>query len=420
MYEKTYLLSPLYSLPDKNLADSLIGDHLDKEVQQFSNRELFFLSNDKKNKLFIINSTIKHFLSFFNSPGTLESAINAFARQIQCKPDEIAQTMASFLKDMTRRGVIVDMETAERINHIEDAEDKDELLFEVGEVIEEFKIEQVISKRRLVQLFLASHCQTGQKVVIKVAKINSRVEDEHLPHIKKDFGQEFLIMKEIGEHPNVCQLISYQQEGRKPYGIIEHVEGITLRSFLQKKSPILQTKFHVIEQVFAAIAHVQSRQVIHGDIHASNFLIMADNTVKLIDFDLSNREHPQENEILRKGGVYDYIPPERTRMNAFSFMSKEADYCSEVFQLGIIMFFILYEKLPFSGFTWEQLAHKINHEHPVLATKSPSQEPIPASILKVLEQALSKAPADRYPNAMQLHQAFTKALSTNTKSPKSE
>ena len=152
---------------------------------------------------------------------------------------------------------------------------------------------------------------------------------------------------------------------------------------------------------------MHQKKILHGDIHASNFLIKNDLTVKLIDFDLANREHLLRHEILHEGGVHEFIAPEKIAINAFEMVKERSDYRSEVYQLGVIFYILVFRDLPFKALSWHELALKIINDEPNyifensrknIAETSLNEE-IPSIIIDFLKKCLSKNPQNRFENA---------------------
>ena len=148
--------------------------------------------------------------------------------------------------------------------------------------------------------------------------------------------------------------------------------------------------------------------MLHGDIHLNNFLVHPTNLhVKLIDFDLANHAQPKRGEIVHEGGIHEYIAPEKINPNSFDLFEEPADYRSEVFQLGIILYAIFFGKLPFEALTWQELTEKIRFSEPSFATDMP----VPMPIINLIKKSLAKNPKDRFGNAVLLHKALIGPLS---------
>ncbi len=111
----------------------------------------------------------------------------------------------------------------------------------------------------------------------------------------------------------------------------------------------------------------------------------------------------KRGEVVAKGGVLDYIAPEKINSNSFDIAHSRADFCSEVYQIGLIGYIIFFGKLPFDAPTWSALADKITHEvadftHPIC--------PIPSQFLQFLQRAMAKNPTQRFASAIEMQTVF--------------
>lgn len=157
-------------------------------------------------------------------------------------------------------------------------------------------------------------------------------------------------------------------------------------------------------------------KLIHGDIHSSNILITEDNCVKIIDMGLTvNVEEIEKNELVKFGGVIFFMPPERINITTVNKYSKQPDLCSDVYQIGLLIYLVLYKKKPFNGFIWEELADNIKNRNPTFSDNSFLNYEIPEGIINLVKKCLAKNPADRFRNAAEILEDFEMHLFTERK-----
>jgi tRNA A-37 threonylcarbamoyl transferase component Bud32 len=401
------VLSPYFSLPD---ASEVIGKNkvADRpEIRLLREKKLFILSNDH-GKVFLINPTIKTFLEAFKKPKKLDQVIEEFAEMSSCRPDQIEAAMQSFYKDMSDEGIIIPKDIAENISQILKDEPNNSAHYNSGDIIGKYQVIKEINIRQASQLYLAKAPDSHRQVVIKTIIYPELLPKEVKNRSWKKFSQEFKLMESLGHHPNVCELIEINEEGQNPFAAIEYIQGQSIRAYIKNNELDINRKLKLIHQVISAIAHVQSQRIVHGDIHLSNFLVNQDEQIKLIDFGLSNHVKLENGEIKRNGGVYECIPPERVKNGSFSFLAQRADFRSEVFQLGVIAFYILYGHYPFSGFTWQELAEAIKNEPVQLEKTTKEGDQIPEQVMKMLNSAFQKNPKERFADAREMLDFFDK------------
>jgi eukaryotic-like serine/threonine-protein kinase len=157
----------------------------------------------------------------------------------------------------------------------------------------------------------------------------------------------------------------------------------------------------IFKQILTTMAGIHSRKVLHGDVHYSNILLNDRNEVKIIDFDLALEAHHIQKTHVSQGGIRDFIPPERIDDSAFEVSLMPPDYRAEVFQIGVIGYFILFGDYPFKGMTWKELAKNIKE-----ATPKWSNPILPQPIIAFLQKALAKNPSARFESAEAMRQAW--------------
>jgi len=393
-----YILSPHYTIPPPEKIVSIYAKYekLPEEIRQLRDGEAFFLETSRGTQ-FLINPTIKLFIEAFTNPTTLKEVITSFAAKAGVDSQKILEVMENFFQILVKKKILLTEQDASRVTSLLEKETLTKPKFQPGDLINEFEVIRKISIRKITQLYLCKQNGSDTLKVIKLLIQPEESSDSFKEKSLKTFRQEFQLMKELTPHPNICGISDYNNE--ENYAVLEFIEGISLRKTIDKSVASFKEKLEIIKQVLTAIAYVQNKQIIHGDLHLSNFLINEDNQVKLIDFGMSNHTIPEENEVVRNGGIHECVPPERAKeKGGFGFLKKKADVRSEVFQMGVIIYYTLYGKYPFFGFTWKKLAHSIINDQLDFPTKTVENDPIPAFLLDLLDKALQKNPLDRYEN----------------------
>lgn len=394
----SYVLSPQFSIPPADEILNLYSNfkELPEELEQVKNKEAFFLKNITGTK-FLINPTIKLFIEAFNEPKTLNEVVQSFAEQAKASPDQIVPVMEPFFNQLVKRKILITESDASDFKTIVKKESFTKAKYKVGDQIDNYEVVSKISIRKATQLYLSKQNKSNELAVIKLLILPEELPEKQKEKSLKKFRQEFNLMSELPPHPNVCRLIDYNKE--TDYAILEYIEGKSLKRIIETGSTNIKKRLEIIHQVMQALAFVQQQNIVHGDIHLSNFLVTDDFQVKLIDFGLSNHSTPTENEIVRNGGVYECIPPERAKEHGgFGFLKQKSDFRSEVFQCGVVLFYLLYKRYPFYGFTWKKLAHSIVHDQLNFSQKTNENDSIPGFIIQLLSKSLQKNPMDRFEN----------------------
>ncbi len=366
------------------------------EVQKLLNEELFALDNG--NTWYLINPVIKEFLEHFHQTSTLSKIIADFARRAHCKEAEVAPTMQKFFETMTNKKFLrpVRSEALKAKTNTR--------IFSDGTQVGRYQIVRRLFHNQKIEVYEAIDLKTREKVAVKALKISSEHSAKQLAEKRRNFLQEFELLKMIGYHPYICQMKVVVEQEYYCFGVLELVDDISIRRHLKNCNPPLIERFRLARQFFSAMAYVHQQGILHGDLHISNVLVHQGKKVKVIDFDMANRFHIIEGETIHYGGVHQYIAPEKINNKTFYIVNSRADYRSEVFQIGVIFYYMLYEKMPFQAFSWQSLSEQIKKQNLVFAPRAATQEAIPRALLKLLARTLAKKPEDRFASAKQLYQ----------------
>jgi len=410
---ENYILNPLLDIQGyKELKKTLHNKEDDLSepiVKKIKKGKLFLLKG--RTKSLLINDSIKTFLTLFKNATSLETASQSFAQTYHTSKEKVLPTLDKFLYDMRYQGIIVGLEEYQELLQLKEDSSQQERLpvFPIGSTVQQYRIVDLIAFKPKFDIYLAHNLKNQQTVVLKTLYFPEEENKWEKKEKNIILRQEFQLLNEVSGHPNICQYLDFYKNGKQAFGVMEYIKGWTLKSYLKKQQPNLQQKILLIQQLFDALAHVHKCGIVHGDIHKSNFLINEQHQIKLFDFDLANHHKLRKKELERRGGVFKYFPPEKIRKNCFEFMKAKADYRSEVYQIAIVAYYILYGQLPFKALTWRQLAKKIKKELPVFTVHTPKQETIPSVFIQLLKRSLSKQPTNRYKSAKVLAKKWKQA-----------
>lgn len=399
-----YQISPEFQfIASDDVQEKQIETHWDKQVlSQIMNKEVFILGNLEEAKYYLLNPSTKSFLELFQTPNTFKSCLKQFSQLAACSPDEALPIVKRFFDDMKHRDILV-------ANNKSNGVPQHQIITELSALTEflHFKIVKCLRAvpSQYTYIYIAQNEQTDERVLLKRLFFEKELTHKEKKYWTELFFQEFELMQEIGTHKHICEVKEVNTEGG--YAVLEYIDGKGLREFIQTQELNTAEKVCIISQVIEAIAFVHYKRILHGDIHASNFLIQSDLTVKLIDFDLANRENPLEHEWVNEGGVFEYIPPEKINRNSFEIIKARSDYRSEVYQLGVILYIILYKKLPFNTLTWHELTDKILNSEPDWSNDSFTPD---SDMIVFLKKCLDKNPLCRFENASDMLLEWNKIM----------
>jgi hypothetical protein len=142
-------------------------------------------------------------------------------------------------------------------------------------------------------------------------------------------------------HPGIIRLIDNFIEDHRAYLVLEHVEGITLRDLVEKQGPLSEEKVLLVVKQLCDIfgyLHGQSPPVVHRDFSPDNLMLMSDDNVKLLDFNVALQSESSATKTVV--GKHHYIAPEQ-------FRGKPCTQ-SDLYSIGATIYFLLTGKDPVS------------------------------------------------------------------------
>ncbi|MGA8864934.1 MAG: protein kinase [Gallionella sp.] len=196
-------------------------------------------------------------------------------------------------------------------------------------------------------------------------------------------------------HPNIVTIYDLGESGDMAYIAMELMEGRDLQEIIQGKRRLLVTDaLNIAIQVAAGLSYAHQRGVVHGDIKPSNIMILGDNHVKIADFGIAKMASSKE---IKQGNAVYGTPP---FMSPEQIQGKPIDARSDIFSLGVVLYYVLTERLPFPE---EDINLLMNQIIGVVPEKPSSLNPgISEALDTVIFKCLAKSPDDRYKNANDL------------------
>lgn len=202
-------------------------------------------------------------------------------------------------------------------------------------------------------------------------------------------------------HPNIVGVHDVGEEEGLYFIVMEFVEGITLKSFIERKGKLsIREAIGISIQIAQGLEAAHSHHIIHRDIKPQNIMISKDGKVKVTDFGIAKAATSQTITSNAMGSVH-YISPEQAR-GGFS------DERSDIYSLGVTMYEMICGQVPFSGDNTVSVALLHIEEEPTpLKELEPS---LPISAEKIIQKCMQKKPERRYSSATELIADLKRAL----------
>ncbi len=220
----------------------------------------------------------------------------------------------------------------------------------------------------------------------------------------RDFVSKFRVEAQAAAglmHPNIVNVYDVGEENGSHYIVMELVEGITLKKYIEKKARLsVKEAVSIAIQMAMGIEAAHNNHIIHRDIKPQNIIISKEGKVKVTDFGIAKAATSNTITSNVMGSVH-YTSPEQVR-GGFS------DEKSDIYSLGITLFEMLTGRVPFNGETTVAVAIKhIQEQMPSVREFVPE---IPISVEQIVKKCTQKSPDRRYQSAPELIEDLKKSL----------
>jgi serine/threonine protein kinase len=254
-----------------------------------------------------------------------------------------------------------------------------------------YQIEKSLGSGGMAVVYRARDLTLERVVAVKVLREDYSSD----PAFRERFRQEATAAANLA-HPSIVTVHDFGIDQGHLFIVMEYVPGTDLNSILQKRGRFtIDEALPLIRQACAGIGYAHRAGLVHCDVKPHNFLISPDNRLKVTDFGIARALasiNPEEKTHVVWGSPQ-YFSPEQAAGNAPS-------PASDVYSLGVVMYYMLTGRLPFTAATVAELVEM----HRSAPPPAPSQfnPAIPLALEEILLKVLSKEPSARYRTADQL------------------
>ena len=220
-------------------------------------------------------------------------------------------------------------------------------------------------------------------VAIKVLKSDYRTDEVFIRKFLSEAQAAAGLM-----HPNVVNVYDVGQDRGLYYMVMELVEGITLKDYIEKKGKLSPKETVSISiQMVTGLQAAHNQHIVHRDIKPQNIIISKDGKVKVTDFGIARATTSTQTISTSVMGSVHYTSPEQARGGV-------VDQKSDIYSIGITMYEMVTGHVPFDGDSTVTVALKHLQEE----ITSPAEEvpDLPYSLECIIMKCTQKNPAMRY------------------------
>lgn len=245
-----------------------------------------------------------------------------------------------------------------------------------------YEILDKIGAGGMSDVFLAKDHSLGREVAVKILK-QEFAED-------RTFVAKFRAEAQAAaglEHPNIVSIYDVGSEGSLYYIVMEYVEGITLKTYINKKGRLTYNEaLSIAIQVGRGIEAAHKKNIIHRDIKPQNIIISREGKVKVMDFGIARAVTSNTVSADIMGSVH-YASPEQARNGYVTFTT-------DIYSLGIVMYEMVTGRVPYDGETTVAIA--IQHLQGEMVPPSEYAPDLPIAVERIIQKATMKTQSRRY------------------------
>ena len=270
----------------------------------------------------------------------------------------------------------------------------------VGQELGHYQIIAKIGEGGMGVVYRAYDKVLHRDVAIKVVNKNGRLD----PSVSQNLLHEARASSSLS-HPNICTIYEVGETDGELYIAMELIEGKSLRDMSGDVGLPPESVLRYGGQIASALSRAHDRGIVHRDLKTANIVVTADGLVKVLDFGLAKQvgsgifESQTRSFATLEGassvsGTLPYMAPEILRGGA-------ADYRSDLWALGVVLYESASGRLPFEGQTGFEISSAILREIP-----NPLGPPVPPGLWGIIQRCLAKEPTQRYQRAGEVQAAL--------------
>lgn len=269
----------------------------------------------------------------------------------------------------------------------------------IGKRLGSYQVLEQIGQGGMATIFKAYQPAMDRYVAVKILPRHFTEDETFIGR----FTQEARTLARL-EHPHILPVYDYGEQEGITYLVMRYIEAGTLKDLIARRGPMeLNEAARILGQVGRALGYAHIQEVIHRDIKPSNVLMDERGDAFLTDFGIAKlvagtAQFTATGAIV---GTPAYMSPEQG-------MGKPADYRSDIYALGVMLYEMVTGRVPYEAET--PLAVLLKHVNAPLPLPRQIKPGLPEAVERVILKAMAKSPDDRFQTAEGMVETLQKAV----------
>jgi serine/threonine protein kinase len=256
----------------------------------------------------------------------------------------------------------------------------------IGEVLSDrYELEELVGSGGMSSVYRAHDRLLERKVALKVLHQHYTDDEEYVERFRREARAVASL-----SHPNIVTVIDRGEHEGRQFIVFEYIDGENLKQLIERRGPApVSTALELAIQIAHGLSFAHQQGLVHRDVKPQNVLLNGDGEAKVTDFGIA-RSLEVVHGMTQTGtvlGTSDYIAPEQAQ-------GQRVDEHTDVYSLGVVLYELLLNEVPFPGENFVAIAMRhINEEPPSIRDKRPD---VPPHVEAAVHRAMAKDPADRF------------------------
>ena len=253
-----------------------------------------------------------------------------------------------------------------------------------------YEILEIIGTGGMANVYRAHDRLENIDVAVKILREEFLGNEDFVRRFKNESKAISLL-----SHPNIVKVFDVNFSDTVQCIVMELIDGITLKEYIDRQGQLgWRDAVFFTEQVLKALQHAHDRGIVHRDIKPQNIMLLANGTIKVMDFGIARFSRSETRTITDKAiGSVHYISPEQAKGDT-------TDAKADIYSTGVMLYEMLTGRLPFESDSPVSVAIKQISDTP--QSMREVDDTIPPALEEITFKAMAKDPTKRYQSAAQM------------------